>query len=354
MTRRVHVSDFDFELPPEQIAATAAEPRDSARLLVHDRQTRDTAHRQFRDLGDYLRPGDLLVVNDTRVLPWRLRGSRATGGGCECLILRRDGAVGEGFVKPSKKLHVGDVLAMEGGVVRLTLTADLGAGRWRFDLAPGAPFDDLDAALDAGGRAPLPPYIRRPGIEDAAVVAADRERYQTVFASSPGAVAAPTAGLHFTPELLAQLEDQGVERATVTLHVGEGTFAPMRTEVVEEHRMHGEVYDLPAATAAAITRTRARGGRVVAVGTTSCRTLETCARADRTVDPGAGTSELFLYPGSEFRVVDALVTNFHLPQSTLIMLVAAFAGHEETLALYRDAIERGYRFYSFGDAMLLT
>lgn len=349
------VSDFDFPLPPSLVAREPAEPRDSARLLVHDRSTGRTLHRVFRELDELIAPGDLLVINDTRVRPWRLRGVRSTGGSCECLMLRFDGAGssrgrGEGFVKPSKKLQPGTVLTMEGGALELVMRESLGAGRWRFEVAAGVPGADASAVLEQCGRAPLPPYIERDGSED---VARDRERYQTVFAAKPGAVAAPTAGLHFTAGLLERLRDRCVELATVTLHVGEGTFAPMRTEVVEEHRMHAETYELPAATATAVATTRARGGRVIAVGTTSCRTLETCAGPERTVVPGSGSSSLFLYPGAEFRVVDALLTNFHLPRSTLLMLVAAFAGRDPVLQLYREAIERQYRFYSFGDAMLL-
>jgi S-adenosylmethionine:tRNA ribosyltransferase-isomerase len=206
------------------------------------------------------------------------------------------------------------------------------------------------AALERCGRAPLPPYIERDGDED---VAADRARYQTVYARVPGAIAAPTAGLHFTPELLQRLADAGIVTTTVTLHVGEGTFAPMRTEVVEQHVMHSETYELPASAATAIAAARARGNRVVAIGTTSCRTLETCAAPGRLAAAGTGSSQLFLYPGKQFQVVDALFTNFHLPQSTLLMLVAAFAGHQEVLALYREAVARRYRFFSFGDAMLL-
>lgn len=346
--RPVLVTDFDFALPPHLVATEPAEPRDSARLLVHHRATGATEHRGFRDLPSFLRPGDLLVLNDTRVRPWRLRGVRATGGACECLLLRLDGQRGEGYVKPSKKLRPGDAVVMEGGAITLHLREALGGGRWVVELT--ARDGEVAAALEACGRAPLPPYIARDGREDPA---RDRQRYQTVFARVPGAVAAPTAGLHFTPELLAMIRAMGVEIATVTLHVGEGTFAPLRTEVVEEHRMHAEAYELPDATAAAIAATRARGGRVIAVGTTSCRTLETCARDDRTVAAGSGESSIFLYPGRPLRVVDALLTNFHLPQSTLLMLVAAFAGREQILAVYREAVARGYRFYSFGDAMLI-
>jgi S-adenosylmethionine:tRNA ribosyltransferase-isomerase len=342
------VSAFDYPLPPQLVADRPVEPRDSARMLVHDRRTRVNEHRVVADLPQYLQPGDLLVLNDTRVRPWRLRGTRATGGAVECLLLRIEGNAGEAFVKPSKKLHRGDELSMEGGAVRLMLRDPLGGGRWSVELRAAA--GDVGAAIERHGRAPLPPYIERDGREDAT---ADRERYQTVFARVPGAVAAPTAGMHFTPELFARLRAAGVEIAFVTLHVGEGTFAPLRTEVVEEHSMHAEAYELPPATAAAVAAARARGGRVVAVGTTSCRTLESRARPDRTVEPGAGSSDLFLYPGRPFRVVDALLTNFHLPRSTLLMLVAAFAGRTQILDVYREAVAREYRFFSFGDAMLI-
>ena len=345
----MRVADFDFPLPPDRIAVRPMEPRDQARLYVLDRQRADAEHTVVAELGRYLRPGDLLVLNDTRVMPWRLRGRRATGGAVECLLVKLDGERGEAFVKPSKKLRPGDEVPMEGGAVLLQLVERLQEGRWQVALR--AREGTVAQALERCGRAPLPPYIDRDGAEDANE---DRERYQTVFARVPGAIAAPTAGLHFTPELLQRLSAMGVEQAFVTLHVGEGTFASLRTEVVEEHRMHAEQYELPAATAAAIVKTRARGGRVVAVGTTSCRTLETCANDDRTVTAGRGSSALFLYPGKPFRVVDALLTNFHLPQSTLLMLVAAFAGTERVLAAYRDAVARGYRFFSFGDAMLLT
>ncbi len=343
------VTDFDFSLPPHLLASRPVEPRDRARLYVHDRRTRSDEHAHVADLPRFLRAGDLLVLNDTRVLPWRLRGRRATGGAVECLLVRLDGEVGEAFVKPSKKLQVGDRVPMEDGAITLVLRASLGQGRWTVALAAAS--GTVAAALERCGRAPLPPYIPRDGAED---VAYDRARYQTVFAREPGAIAAPTAGLHFTTELLQRVQAMGVEIAYVTLHVGEGTFAPLRTEVVEQHVMHAERYELPAATAAALAATKARGGRVVAVGTTSCRTLETCADGRGGVVAGTGCSQLFLYPGRRLQVVDALLTNFHLPQSTLLMLVAAFAGREEILAVYRDAIARGYRFYSFGDAMLIV
>jgi S-adenosylmethionine:tRNA ribosyltransferase-isomerase len=346
----VRVEDFAFELPDHAIAARPAEPRDSARLCVYDRATGGVAHRVFRDLPERLLPGDLLVVNDTRVRPWRLCGRRASGGRVEVLLLRLSGAAGEGLVRPSKKMRPGAVLAMEGGAIRLTVGADLGAGRWAVTLA-AADGGDLEQALERCGRAPLPPYIGRDDAEDPAF---DRERYQTVFARSPGAIAAPTAGLHFTPALLAEIERRGVAVASVTLHVGEGTFAPVRVDEVAQHRMHSEEYELPEATAVAVAAARARGGRVIAVGTTSCRVLETCGRDDRTVAAGRGATDLFLHPGKEFRVVDALITNFHLPRSTLLMLVAAFAGREQILGVYREVVERGYRFFSYGDAMLIT
>ncbi|MFN9704642.1 MAG: tRNA preQ1(34) S-adenosylmethionine ribosyltransferase-isomerase QueA [Planctomycetota bacterium] len=343
------VTDFDFELPPSAIAVQPAEPRDHARLFVHDRVSRRDEHAHVFDLPRFLRPGDLLVLNDTKVMPWRLRGRRATGGAVECLLVQVDVEAGEAFVKPSNKLRVGERVAMEGGAIELELRETLGGGRWRVGLR--AATGTVASALERCGRAPLPPYIARDGAED---VQRDRERYQTVYARAPGAIAAPTAGLHFTPELLQRIAAMGVQLAYVTLHVGEGTFAPMRSDVVEEHRMHSERYELPPATAAAIAATRARGGRVVAVGTTSCRTLETCADGKGGVVAGAGASDLFLRPGSRFQVVDALFTNFHLPKSKLVMMVAAFAGRDEVLARYREAVARGYRFYSFGDAMLLV
>ncbi len=344
----MRVDDFDFELPESAIASRPCEPRDAARLLVLERSTGQLADHVFRDLPELLAPGDLLVLNDTRVQPWRLRGQRTTGGRIDLLIVERQGEIARGYVKPARRLRPGEAIALEGGAVTLVLRADLGGGQFEFTLhsAEGS----LDAALERVGRAPLPPYVARDGSED---VAADRARYQTVYAARPAAIAAPTAGLHFTPALLERLAARGVERAIVTLHVGVGTFAPLRVDEVEAHRMHHETYELPEATAAAVRRTRARGGRVVAVGTTSARVLETCATAERLVCAGAGSTDLFLYPGRDLRVVDALITNFHLPRSTLLMLVAAFAGRRAVLAAYRAALARGYRFYSFGDAMLI-
>ena len=323
-------------------------PRDGARLFVYERSSRRRSHLKVRDLVDLLGPKDLLVLNDTRVLPYRLTGRRATGGRVEVLLLGRDGDDARGYVRPARKVRPGDTILIGDGQLVLTATEDLGHGKFRFRLV--APGGDLEQVLEEVGRAPLPPYIRRSGDEDPR---ADRERYQTVYARVPGAGAAPTAGLHFTEDLLARLRAKGVGIGCVTLHVGEGTFAPIRAEVVEEHAMHEEEFVLPEAVAAQIARARAGGGRVVAVGTTSARVLETCAAEDGTVAPGAGRTSLFLYPGCRLRVVDALMTNFHLPESTLLMLVSAFAGRSEVLELYREAVDLGYRFYSYGDSMLL-
>ena len=313
----MRASELDYELPPELIAQTPLEQRDSSRLLVHDRSTGDTRHRRFDHLAEELPEGTLVVVNDTRVLPARLRLERPGGGEAEVLLLERLGSNGtwEGLARPSRKLKPGQRLGP------VELIEPLGEGRWRLRL-DGAP----------AGEAPLPPYIHEP-LEDP-------ERYQTVYAAQEGSAAAPTAGLHFTPELLARLD---VER--VTLHVGLDTFRPLAVEVVEEHPLHSERYEV---SEAAWERIRS-AERVLAVGTTTVRVLESLARGA----PLAGRTDLFVTPGFEFRRVDALLTNFHLPRSTLLALVMAFAGVEETRRLYRLAIEERYRFYSFGDAMLL-
>lgn len=349
-------SDFGFELPESLIAQAAVEPRSAARLRVHDRAAGTTQHLHVRDLPSLLQPGDLLVLNDTRVLPHRLVGRRPSGARVEVLVLERHpdaadsqrSALCEGFVKPARKVVHDAAVPLEDGSIELLPVGDLGGGRLRFRLRTVGE-ESLDAALDRVGRAPLPPYIRRPDDEDRSI---DRARYQTVFAENPGAVAAPTAGLHFDEELFAALAERGVERCAVTLHVGEGTFAPVRVEDVASHEMHAEVYEVPESVAEAVRRTRARRGRVIAVGTTSVRSLESCARDDGTVDAGSGETKLFLYPGRPLRVCDAVWTNFHLPESTLMMLLAAFVGRDRLLAEYERAIEEGYRFYSFGDASL--
>lgn len=351
------VAAFDYALPRERIAQLPVEPRDAARMFVHARAANASEHARVSELDRILAPGDLLVVNDTRVLAARLFGRRASGGAVELTLLERtpDG-LWRALVRPAAKLEPGERLELEHGA----LVAHMRERRrgpdgelepeWRLELESRE--GELEAALERHGHMPLPPYVQRARGEDARG-ALDRERYQTVFARVPGAVAAPTAGLHFTPELFERLAARGVERASVTLHVGEGTFRPVAAEDTERHVMHAERYELSHACVQAVERCRARGGRVVAVGTTSVRVLESCAGEDGALRPGAGETRLFLEPGSRFSVVDALLTNFHLPRSTLLMLVCAFAGRERTLELYAEAIAREYRFYSYGDAMLL-
>jgi S-adenosylmethionine:tRNA ribosyltransferase-isomerase len=348
----VNVAEFDFELPEHLIAQEPAPRRDASRLLVLDRATGAVTHRRFSDLVLELRAGDLLVLNDTKVLPARLHGRKPSGGRVEMLLVEplglEEGApVWRALLDGSKSIRPGMTLAFPGGLTAEPVEREGGA--WRVRLRH--PERDPVQALAEFGEMPLPPYIHR--ARDDARGALDRERYQTVYAASPGAVAAPTAGLHFTAELLASARAIGVETATLTLHVGLGTFLPVRVEEVERHTMHDEPFVLPEAVAGAVERARARGGRVVAVGTTVTRTLESCADGRGGVTPGAGRSALFIYPGFRFQVVDALVTNFHLPKSTLMMLVCAFAGTPRVLAAYREAIAAGYRFYSYGDAMLV-
>ncbi|MBM3976019.1 MAG: tRNA preQ1(34) S-adenosylmethionine ribosyltransferase-isomerase QueA [Planctomycetes bacterium] len=357
------LSDFDYELPPRCIAQQPAEPRDSSRLLVHEICADRTTHLRVADLPTLLRAGDLLVVNDTRVRQARLLGVRPGGGAVELLLLERlpqAPNLWRALAQPAKRLRPDDVLQMEGGAIEARCVerrrADDGSlePTWIVELRdPRAAGADAETLLDRHGRPPLPPYIARPEELAAEQRAEDRARYQTVYAREVGAVAAPTAGLHFTPQLLARLESADIARAAVTLHVGLGTFQPVQVEDPREHRMHAENYVLPAATVAAIASARGRGGRVVAVGTTSARVLESCVGPSGEVTAGAGETRLFLHPGRELRVVDALLTNFHLPRSTLLMLVSALAGRERILRLYAEAIESGYRFYSYGDAMLL-
>jgi S-adenosylmethionine:tRNA ribosyltransferase-isomerase len=353
----MRLSDFDFELPPERIAQQPVPERDAARLLVHERASGVTEHRSVRDLPELLRQGDLVVVNDTRVLRARLFARRASGGRVEFLLLEpapSDPTLWSALVHPARRLSVGERLELEGAEAWLRLVArerqpdGSPAMEWqvRAEDEGGAGLD-ANAVMERVGHLPLPPYVER------ADDALDGVRYQTVFARAPGAVAAPTAGLHFTPELLARLACRGIEHAALTLHVGPGTFQPVKSEDVVAHRLHAERFVLPSITVAAIERARARGGRVVAVGTTVTRTLESCVGEDGVLRAREGTTELFLLPGARFRIVDALLTNFHLPRSTLLMLVSAFAGRERVLALYREALARDYRFYSYGDAMLL-
>ncbi len=341
------LSTFDYELPESLVAQEPLPERDASRLMLLPRAGGAARDLRFRDLPDLLSPGDLLVLNDTRVLPARLLGRKASGGRCELLLVEPLAEAPAGrwraLGQSSKPLRAGTRLAF--GTLGATVDAVEGDGflAVRFDRG-GA---DLERALDAEGRVPLPPYIRRPPGP------ADRERYQTVVARVPGSVAAPTAGLHFTEALLARAEARGVRLASVTLHVGPGTFLPVRSDDVESHRMHSERYQVPARTAQEFAACRARGGRVVAVGTTAVRTLES-AFDGGALRAGAGRTDLFVRPGYAFRAVDALVTNFHLPRSTLLMLVCAFGGTERVLAAYREAVSAGYRFFSYGDAMLLV
>jgi S-adenosylmethionine:tRNA ribosyltransferase-isomerase len=339
----VRLEDLDYALPPELIAQEPAPERTAARLLVVTREPEGLAHETVAALPRLLRAGDLLILNDTRVVPARVHGRRPSGGRLELLLLEACGA-GEWEALVRGAPRVGERVHLPDGSG--TWTAALGDGRWRLRLeVPGA----VSAWLERVGELPLPPYIRRP----AGPTAVDRERYQTAFARVPGAVAAPTAGLHFTPELLAEAEEQGIGHATLTLHVGPGTFLPVRGGDLETHRLAPERYALPAATAARIEATRSAGGRVVAVGTTTVRALESAA-ADGVLRAGEGEAALFIRPGHRFRTVDAMLTNFHLPGTPLLALVAAFAGQPVMAAAYAEAIRRRYRFYSYGDAMLIT
>ncbi len=350
---------FDFELPPDRIALRPASPRDAARLLVV-RPGRAPEHedRSVRDLAELLQPGDQLVVNDTKVIAAQLHGRRVGRGpeaGIEATLIKRlDGARWQALVKPARKLAVGDVVRFgaQGSVCFLdeldaSVEAKGEAGEVTFAFAFHGP--TLDAAIAERGEVPLPPYIaaRRP------TDAHDLADYQTMFAREQGAVAAPTAGLHFTPELLARLEARGVALRTLTLHVGAGTFLPVKADDVAAHRMHAEWGHIDAATAAALTAARAAGGRIVAVGTTSLRLLESAAGDDRSIASFAGETDIFITPGYRFRAVDVLMTNFHLPRSTLFMLVSAFSGLEVMQRAYAHAVRSGYRFYSYGDACLL-
>lgn len=350
----MRTDQFDYQLPPELIAQTPIEPRDAARLLVVERATGALSHRQFRDLGSYLRAGDLLVLNESRVIPARLQARKVPSGGrVELLLLtRHDPRTWEALVG-GRRARAGTRLRIEApepGVDQMLEAEVVGetpaGGRLiRFSAA----VDDL---LDALGQVPLPPYIHAP--------LADRERYQTVYAKARGSVAAPTAGLHFTPQLLSDLAAQGVGFASVTLHIGLDTFRPVSEAHVEEHAIHREWCRIDSETAGAIAAARERGGRVVAVGTTTVRVLETAAQAavaqgaGEPIVPFDGWTDLYIYPGYRFRVVDALITNFHLPRSTLLMLVSAFAGRELIMHAYHEAMRERYRFYSFGDAMLIV
>ncbi|MBI2219674.1 MAG: tRNA preQ1(34) S-adenosylmethionine ribosyltransferase-isomerase QueA [Acidobacteria bacterium] len=350
----MRVSDFDFELPPELIAQEAA-PRGTSRLLVLDRGSGATRHARIGDLPGLLAPGDLLVVNDTRVFPARLLGRRApSGGAVECMLVERIGGTGsseewDALMHPGQKLKPGARLVFQGpaGTLHGEVLERRFFGRRRIRLwAVDGP--EVGALIDALGHVPLPPYIHRPDRAD------DRERYQTIYARRRGSVAAPTAGLHFTGDILRALDARGVGRVSITLHVGYGTFQPVRAADVEQHVVEAERYEIEDAAAAQINRALDDGRRIVAVGTTTTRALESAAIAGSgRLGPGRGEASLFIYPGYTFRVVQALLTNFHLPKSSLLMLVSAFAGREPVLAAYREAVAERYRFYSYGDAMLV-
>lgn len=347
----MRTAEFDYDLPPELIAQTPIEPRDAARLMVLHRRDGRIEHRTFRDIGDYLHPGDLLVANESRVIPARLCGHKQpTGGRVELLLIRKlDELEWEVLLKPGRRVKPGATIAIHGAegaesgiVVEVTGITPGGGRTVRFPCP-------VEGMLDTIGVIPLPPYIHTP--------LSDKERYQTVYASVRGSVAAPTAGLHFTPELLADLKRHGIGLTFVTLHIGMDTFLPVEEEHIEQHQIHSEYAELPAETAAQINATRAANGRVVAVGTTSVRVLETAGRAVQErhdqLQPCLGMTNLFIYPGFQYRVVDVMITNFHLPRSTLLMLVSAFAGKELIDRAYREAVEQRYRFFSLGDAMLI-
>ncbi|HAL93075.1 MAG TPA: tRNA preQ1(34) S-adenosylmethionine ribosyltransferase-isomerase QueA [Verrucomicrobia bacterium] len=346
-------ADFDYDLPPELIAQEPPERRDGARMMVLDRTAGTIEHRQFADLPAYLRPGDLLVVNDTRVIPARIFGRKAkegTGGKVEFLLLEETApGVWDALMRSRRRPKVGEQVVLDENLAVATVLEDGELGRVKVRVESRLPWLEV---LDRIGQTPLPPYIQRKEATSERR-AADKVRYQTVFAREPGAVAAPTAGLHFTPEGIDRLAAHGVDKATVTLHVGIGTFRPVAVENVEEHRMDFERWQVPEEAAAKIAAAKAAGGRVVAVGTTSVRTLESAAARPEGFGAGQGRTDLFIYPPYDFRVVDAMVTNFHLPKSTLLMMISAFAGREFVLEAYREAIRERYRFYSYGDCMLI-
>ena len=337
-------SDFYYELPQELIAQTPIQKRDASRLMTLDRATGAVEHHHFYELPDFLRPGDCLILNDSRVLPARLLGSRLPGGGaCEVLLLiDRGEKTWECLVRPGRKMRTGAKLSFGDGALTAEVVGEVEGGNRlvRFDYE-----GIFLEVLEKLGKMPLPPYIKEE--------LQDRERYQTVYSRVVGSAAAPTAGLHFTPELLETIAARGVGIGYVTLHVGLGTFRPVKEEDITDHEMHSEYCVIPQETADLINRTKAAGGRCICVGTTSCRTLESWAREDGFMEAKAGWTNIYIYPGYRFKVMDGLVTNFHLPESTLIMLVSAFAGREHVLAAYEEAVRERYRFFSFGDAMFI-
>ena len=339
------VKDFYYELPKELIAQDPLEDRSSSRLLVLNKDTGETEHRVFRDILDYLKPGDCLVVNDTKVIPARLIGEKkGTGAKIEILLLKRkEDDVWETLVKPGKKCRPGTVVEFCGGILSGTILDIVEEGNRLVQFSYEGIFEEI---LDRLGEMPLPPYITHQ--------LKDKNRYQTVYAKHEGSAAAPTAGLHFTPELMDAIRNKGIPIVPVTLHVGLGTFRPVKADTVEGHHMHSEFYMVEEETARVVNETKKNGGRVICVGTTSCRTIESAAGEDGILRAGSGWTDIFIYPGYRFKILDCLITNFHLPESTLVMLVSALAGRENILAAYREAIKERYRFFSFGDAMFIT
>lgn len=337
-------SDFYFELPQELIAQDPLEDRSSSRLLVLDRHTGAMSHHIFSEVIEYLRPGDCLVLNNTKVIPARLLGEReGTGAHVEVLLLKRhSGDVWETLVKPGKKCRPGARLSFGNGLLKAEVLETVEEGNRLIRFEYEGVFEEV---LDALGEMPLPPYITHK--------LQDKNRYQTVYAKYEGSAAAPTAGLHFTRELLAQIEEKSVRIAYVTLHVGLGTFRPVKEENILDHHMHSEYYQVTEETAALVNRTKNEGGRIICVGTTSCRTVESASDENGILRAGSGNTEIFIYPGYRFKVLDGLITNFHLPESTLLMLVSALAGRENVLRAYEEAVRERYRFFSFGDAMLV-
>lgn len=345
MTGELKKSDFYFDLPKELIAQDPLEDRSASRLLLLDKNTGAVSHRVFRQITEYLRPGDCLVLNNTKVIPARLLGQREkTGGHVELLLLkRRQDDVWETLVKPGKKCRPGARISFGDGLLTAEVLETVEEGNRLVRFTYDGIFEEV---LDRLGEMPLPPYITHK--------LQDKNRYQTVYAKYEGSAAAPTAGLHFTQSLLEQITEMGVETAYVTLHVGLGTFRPVKEENVLEHHMHSEFYQVTDEAAQKINRVKEKGGRIICVGTTSCRTVESAADENGIVRPGCAQTDIFIYPGYRFKVLDGLITNFHLPESTLVMLVSALAGREHVLAAYREAIRERYRFFSFGDAMFIA
>lgn len=335
--------DFYYDLPEELIAQTPLEKRDTSRLMVLDRQTGEVFHRHFFDILDYLQPGDCLVMNDSRVLPARLMGHRPTGGAVEVLLLRDLGnKQWECLCRPGRKMQTGSTVVFGNGELTATVREVREDGNRVVEFDYDGIFLEV---LERLGKMPLPPYIKEE--------LRDQERYQTVYSREVGSAAAPTAGLHFTNELLEKIRSKGVRTAFVTLHVGLGTFRPVKADEITDHHMHSELCMMSAETAAILNETRSRGGRIICVGTTSCRTLESLAKEDGSFEAASKWTDIFIYPGYTFKAMNGLITNFHLPESTLVMLVSAFAGRDHVLAAYRQAVEEKYRFFSFGDAMFI-